>query len=56
MESFPLAEALAEQALAKARNKKLDSAYAFGYLTGTLLEALRMLTPEQREVFAKQLR
>jgi hypothetical protein len=42
------------QAKSKHPMDEIGYAYAFGYLSGTLEEVLRLLTPEQRESLAKK--
>ena len=56
MDSISLSKAFADQAVDKSRDNGAGYPYAFGYLTGTLTHILNMLTPEQREALAKQLR
>jgi len=56
MEAHTIARGFANQAKDKSRDNGGGYAFAFGYLTGTLTHILNMLTPEQREALAKQLR
>ena len=60
MDSKTLSIFFVNQALNEGKAKRpMDEyndayAYAFGYLSGTLEEVLRLLTPEQRESLAKK--
>lgn len=54
MDSKTLSIFFVNQAKSKHPMDEIGYAYAFGYLSGTLEEVLRLLTPEQRESLAKK--